>query len=91
MIPIKGVLEIILVVLTVKLIVSRYKPPFQESIQALICIFVGTAIALVVDPSLSGFTTGIIGSGIAFYGKDLLGEFSNTKKEMDDFNKDNNI
>ena len=87
-IQIKDLISLILVVLTLKLVVSRYRPPVQESIQAIICIGIGTIIALVVNPSTEGFLTGVIGSGFAFYGRDLFGEFRTVKGEFDELADD---
>ena len=87
-IQIKDLISLILVVLTLKLVVSRYQPPVQESIQAIICIGIGTVLALVVNPCTEGFLTGIIGSGFAFYGRDLFGEFRTVKCEFDDFKQE---
>lgn len=82
MIEFKSLVEIILIVLTLKLIVSRWKPPFQESIQALICIFLGTVIGYIANPTSGGFITGIIISSFCFYGKDLWSEFTNVKNDF---------
>lgn len=86
MISIKGLTELIIIILTVKLIVANYKPPIQESIQAIICIFIGMAVGVFMNPTKEGFITAIIGSGFAFYGEDLLNAFKNVKnlKKVDD-------
>lgn len=81
-IEIKSLLEIVIVVLTLKLIVSRWQPPLQESLQAIISIGLGTMIGLVINPTVEGFISGIISSGIAFYGGDLLSEFKNIKQDI---------
>lgn len=78
------ILDLVLVVLTVKLIVSRYRPPIQESLQAIICIAIGVIISLIINPTVEGFITGVIGSGVAFYGGDLLNEFKTVKNEISD-------
>lgn len=83
-IDLRELLDLVLVVLTIKLIVSRYKPPIQESLQAIICIAIGVIMSLVINPTVEGFITGVIGSGIAFYGGDLLKEFKNVKDEISD-------
>ena len=83
-IEIKSLLEIVIIVLTLKLIVSRWQPPLQESLQAIISICLGTAIALAMNPTVEGFVSGIISSGIAFYGGDLISEFTTIKDDIAD-------
>lgn len=93
-IEIKSLLEIVIVVLTLKLIVSRWQPPLQESLQAIISICLGTAMALAMNPTVEGFVSGIISSGIAFYGGDLISEFTTIKDDIADANiseKKNNV
>lgn len=90
-ISIQEILELVIVVTTIKLIVSRYQPPVQESVQALICIAIGTGLALFVNPTAEGFVTGILGSGIAFYGADLLDAFKKVKDDLTEFNGDTDI
>lgn len=53
--------------LRIKLILANYKPPIQESIQAIICITIGIVIGVFMNPTKDGFITSIIGSGFAFY------------------------
>lgn len=81
-IEIKSLLEIVIIVLTLKLIVGRWQPPLQESLQAIISIGLGTMIGLVINPTVEGFISGIISSGIAFYGGDLLSEFKSIKQDI---------
>lgn len=81
-IELKSIVEITLIVLTLKLIVARWKPPFQESVQALICIFLGTMIGCIANPTFEGVITGIIISSFCFYGKDLWSEFTNVKNDF---------
>jgi len=83
-IEIKSLLEIVVVVLTLKLIVSRWQPPLQESLQAIISICLGTLIALAINPTIEGLVSGIISSGIAFYGGDLISEFTSIKEDIAD-------
>ena len=93
-IEIKSLLEIVIVVLTLKLIVSRWQPPLQESLQAIISIGLGTMIGLAINPTTEGLISGIISSGIAFYGGDLISEFTTIKDDIADANiseKKNNV
>lgn len=93
-IEIKSLLEIVIIVLTLKLIVSRWQPPLQESLQAIISICLGTAIALAMNPTVEGFVSGIISSGVAFYGGDLISEFTTIKDDIADVSiseKKNNV
>lgn len=77
-------LELVLVVLTLKLIVSRWQPPIQESKQAILCIFLGTSLGLFVNPTKTGLVYGIIASGVAFYGGDLISSFTAIKDDIKD-------
>ena len=70
-IPVRSLFEVVVIVMIIKLVVSNYQPPIQESIQAIICIAIGTVIGLLIDPSVEGLTTAIISSGIGFYGEEL--------------------
>lgn len=81
-IEIKSLLEIVIIVLTLKLIVGRWQPPLQESLQAIISIGLGTMIGLAMNPTTEGFISGVISSGIAFYGGDLLLEFKSIKQDI---------
>ena len=76
--------ELVLVVLTLKLIVSRWQPPIQESKQAILCIFLGTSLGLFVNPTKAGLIYGIIASGVAFYGGDLIHSFTAIKDDIKD-------
>lgn len=78
-IDIKQVIELALVVITIKLIVKRYKPPIQESIQAIICITIGVGLSLAMNHTIQGFVYGVVGAGVAFYGGDLIDEFRGVK------------
>ena len=85
-IEIKSLLEIVIIVLTLKLIVSRWQPPVQESLQAIICITLGTGLGILMNPAIEGLIAGIISSGIAFYGGDLLSEFRSIKEDVAEVN-----
>lgn len=82
-----NLIELILVVLTLKLIVSRWQPPIQESKQAIFCIAIGTTIGWFINPTKEGIVYGIISSGIAFYGGDLLGSFKSIREEIMEINE----
>lgn len=81
-ISVKTLLEIVIVVATLKLIVGRWQPPLQESLQAILCIGIGTLIGFIFYPTKEGFITAVIGSGFAFYGKDLFVQFRAIKDEL---------
>ena len=81
-----NLIELVLVVLTLKLIVSRWQPPIQESKQAILCIIMGTALGLVINPAKEGLIYGVIASGVAFYGGDLISSFKSIKDEINDLN-----
>lgn len=87
LIDVQDLLELIVVVTTIKLITSRYRPPIQESVQAIICIGIGTTLSLFIDFSPQGFINGIVGSGLAFYGADLVQAFRGIKEEVGDISK----
>ena len=76
--------ELVLVVLTLKLIVSRWQPPIQESKQAILCIFLGTGLGLFVNPTKTGLIYGIIASGVAFYGGDVIQSCTAIKDDIKD-------
>ena len=78
------VFEIIIIVLTLKLITQRWKPPLQESLQAIISITLGTLIGVFLNPTKDGIILGIIASSVAFYGKDLISAFTVLKDDLKD-------
>lgn len=83
-IELKSLLDLVLVVLIAKLIVSKYRPPIQESLQALICLFIGTSLGVFLNSTKEGFITGLIASGFAFYGGELFNEFKSVKENLKD-------
>ena len=84
MIELKALVDLILIVLVVKLIVSQWYPPIIKSKQAILCITIGTLLALFLDPSKYGLVTGIIGSGFAFYGGELIQAFKTVADDAED-------
>lgn len=67
-------LQLILVVITFKLILGDYIPPIQKSIQALVCVFIGASLSILIEPTVHGFMIGVISAGISFYGADYINE-----------------
>ena len=83
-ISVQTLIEMVVVVLILKLIVSRWQPPLQESLQAIICIVLGTTTGYFFNPTKEGFIIGIIASGVAFYGGDTrIAYFSNNSFEIE--------
>lgn len=83
------IIEIILIVLVLKLIVGNWQPPVQQSLQALICIGIGSVIALLIEPNMDNLFIGIIVSGFAFYGNELLFGLKSLKTDLENFKGDN--
>lgn len=81
-VDLKTVFEVCLIVLTLKIILNRWHPPIQESMQSIIAITLGTAVGYFINPTKDGFILAIIVSSISFYGKDLLGEFTTLKDDL---------
>lgn len=90
-ISVQTLIEMVVVVLILKLIVSRWQPPIQESLQAIICIILGTTVGFFFNPTPEGFITGIIASGVAFYGGDLFAEFRTIKEDIKEELKDDDL
>lgn len=84
MIEIKGLVELTIVTLIVKLIVKQWYPPVQKSLQAIFCLTIGTGIGVFINPSKEGFITALIGSGFAFYGGELKSAFYEVKDDFED-------
>lgn len=84
MIEIKGLVELTIVTLVIKLIVSQWYPPIQRSIQGIIAITIGTGVGVFMNPTKEGFITGIIGSGLAFYGGELVEAFKAVSSDSKD-------
>lgn len=83
-IDIRSVIEIVFIVLSLKLILSRWYPPVQESIQAIISIVLGSCIGYFINPTKDGIVLAIVVSCISFYGKDLIVEFTDLKNDLKD-------
>lgn len=81
-VDIRSVIEICLIVLTLKLILGRWYPPVQESIQSIIAITLGSAVGYFVNPTKDGLILAIVVSSISFYGKDLIKEFITLKDDI---------
>lgn len=90
-ISVQTLIEMVVVVLILKLIVSRWQPPLQESLQAIICIVLGTTTGYFFNPTKEGFIIGIIASGVAFYGGDLFAEFRTIKEDIKEELKDEDM
>ena len=82
-IELKSLVDLVLVVLVIKLVVSQWYPPITKSKQAILCIVIGTGLSLILDPSKTGLVTGIIGSGFAFYGEELITAFKGVANNVD--------
>lgn len=75
--------ELVFVIVVFKLILSNYEPPIQESIQALGCVFIGVTLALLMEFSVQSFMTGVICSGLGFYGGTYVNEIRGIKNTVD--------
>ena len=78
--------EIVLVVLTLKLITTRWKPPLQESLSAIISILIGVGVGFLLNPTKEGIILAVVISSVSFYGRDLINEFTELKSEIGDTN-----
>lgn len=63
-----GMVQLIFMLVVVRIILNNYKPPIQQSIQALICVACGIIVSMIIEPTINSFMNGIISAGIAFYG-----------------------
>lgn len=82
MIEIKGLVELVLVTLIVKLVVMQWYPPIQKSLQAIFCLVIGTGFGVFMNPTKEGIITAIIGSGFAFYGGELIEAFKHVSEDV---------
>lgn len=67
-------LQLILVIITFKLILGDYIPPIQKSLQALVCVGIGSGLSVLIEPTVHGFMIGVISAGVSFYGADYINE-----------------
>ena len=84
MIEIKSLVDIIIVTLVIKLITTQWTPPLQRSLCVIISIFIGTILGVFIDPSAEGLLAGMIGSGFAFYGGELIQAFKSVTDDVKD-------
>ena len=87
MIDAKMLVELIIVALVVKLILMDWYPPIQRSLQAILCIFLGTMFGVFLNPTKEGLVTGIIGSSFAFYGGELIQAFKIVTNDIKELKK----
>lgn len=80
--------EIIFVVVVFKLILGNYKPPIQESVQAFICTIIGVILAILVELNVYSLMTGIIASGVGFYGGTYINEIRMIKENLNNDTKE---
>lgn len=83
-IELQGLFEMVFIVTILKLIVIRWQPPLQESLQAILCITIGTGLGMIFYPTKQGLITGLIASGSAFYGGDLFAQFRSVKDDIEE-------
>lgn len=88
MIEIKDLIELIMVTLVMKLIVIQWTPPIQRSLQAIICLIIGSGFGIFLNPSKEGVITAIIGAGFAFYGGELLDAFKHVADDALEFEEE---
>ena len=81
-VDIRSVIEVCLIVLTLKLILGRWYPPVQESVQSIIAITLGSVVGYFINPTKDGLILAVIVSSISFYGRDLMMEFSTLKDDI---------
>ena len=87
MIDVKNLIELIGVVTVMKLICMQWTPPIQRSLQAIICLILGSVIGCIMNPTAEGLITAILGSGFAFYGGELLDAFKSVADEAKEHGK----
>lgn len=80
-------IEIIFVIVVFRLILNNYKPPIQQSLQALVCVVIGISLAMVVERNVHSFMMGIIAAGIGFYGGTYINTIKGIKEDIDDENE----
>ena len=80
--------EIVGVVITLKLIVSRWQPPIQESVQSVLCIIMGSVVGCFINPTREGLILGIVASAITFYGRAFFRAFTDLRADLLDANID---
>ena len=80
--------EIIFVIVVFKLILSNYKPPLQQSIQATIWVCIGVILAMIIELSVHSFMVGIISSGLGFYGGTYINDIKGIKENVVDDNEE---
>ncbi|MGL5715725.1 MAG: hypothetical protein ACRCX2_22070 [Paraclostridium sp.] len=80
-------IEIIGICVVLKLICREWTPPIQRSLQAILVITIGTSFGCFLNPTKEGLVTGIVASGFAFYGGELLQAFKSVADDAKEFKK----
>lgn len=87
MVEIKSLVDVIIITLVIKLITTQWTPPLQRSLCAIISIALGTLLGVLIDLSVEGLLAGIIGSGFAFYGGELIQAFKSVTDDAKELKK----
>lgn len=75
-------IAMVFIFLTLKLILTRWKPPLMESLQAIICCLFGALMGAFFNPTKEGIVVGLVTASITYYGGDLLNSFTDLRSEL---------
>ncbi|MBU5289980.1 hypothetical protein AALJ34_17105 [Paraclostridium bifermentans] len=84
MIEIQSIIKLLTIMIGIKLILEKWEPPFQKSIQALIMLVIGGAGGWFIDSTKDGFLLGLIGGTVAYWGRNIFAEIKDIKDGSDD-------
>lgn len=87
MIEIQSIIELLTIMVGIKLILEKWEPPFQKSVQALIMLVVGGAGGWFINPTKDGLILGLIGGTVAYWGRNIFAEIQEIKEGSEELNK----
>ncbi len=80
MIEVSSIVKLLVIMTGLKMVVEKWEPPFQKSVQALILLALGAFTGCFLTPSKEGFITGLIAGTISFWGSGIFAEIKELKE-----------
>lgn len=83
MIEIKELINILIILLGLKLVLEKWQPPVQVSLQSLIVLVAGACLGWFLMPTKEGLVNGLIAGTLAMWGKQIFAGI----RDLEDGNK----
>lgn len=84
MIEVSNIINLLVIMVGIKMILEKWEPPFQKSIQALIMLVVGGCAGWFIHPTKEGLITGLIGGTVAYWGRGIFAQIKDIQEGTQD-------